>query len=116
MAERNRSAVDVDSRRIDLQLRENPEFHELLVRWFEFGVMSPICRLHGVRVPNGVPFAAPDGEYDPRKVGYVSEAEVPDAPFMVDTSVTGNGNGGHEYGVTLSDADRWALVEYLKTL
>ncbi|MBM1218738.1 glycoside hydrolase family 31 protein [Ponticoccus sp. SC2-23] len=44
--------------------RENPEFHELLVRWFEFGVMSPICRLHGVRVPNGVPFAAPDGEVD----------------------------------------------------
>jgi len=52
-------------------------------------------------------------EYDPRKVGYVSEGDV---PFVVDTSVTGNGNGGHEYGVTLSDADRWALVEYLKTL
>ena len=52
-------------------------------------------------------------EYDPRKVGYVSDGDV---PFVVDTSVTGNGNGGHEYGVTLSDADRWALVEYLKTL
>lgn len=52
-------------------------------------------------------------EYDPKKVGYVSEGDV---PFVVDTSVTGNRNGGHEYGVTLSDADRWALVEYLKTL
>jgi alpha-D-xyloside xylohydrolase len=44
--------------------REDPDFHELLVRWFEFGVFSPICRLHGVRVPNGVPFSAPDGEVD----------------------------------------------------
>ena len=52
-------------------------------------------------------------EYDPRKVGYVSEGDV---PFVVDTAVTGNGNGGHAYGVTLSDANRWALVEYLKTL
>jgi len=44
--------------------RDNPAFHDLLVRWFEFGVFSPICRLHGVRVPNGVPYAAPDGEVD----------------------------------------------------
>lgn len=52
-------------------------------------------------------------ELDPKKVGYVSDG---DAPFVLDTSVTGNGNGGHAYGTTLSDADRWALVEYLKTL
>jgi hypothetical protein len=52
-------------------------------------------------------------EFDPKKVGYESEGDV---PFVIDTSVTGNGNGGHEYGVTLSDADRWALLEYLKTL
>jgi mono/diheme cytochrome c family protein len=52
-------------------------------------------------------------EFDPKKVGYVSDGEV---PFVVDTSVTGNGNGGHEYGVTLAEDDRWALVEYLKTL
>lgn len=44
--------------------RENPDFHELLVRWFEFGVFSPICRLHGVRVPNGVPYSSTDGEVD----------------------------------------------------
>lgn len=52
-------------------------------------------------------------EYDPKKVGYLSEGDV---PFVVDTALTGNGNGGHEYGVTLSDADRWALIEHLKTL
>ena len=42
----------------------DPDFHELLVRWFEFGVFSPICRLHGIRVPNGVPYSAPNGEID----------------------------------------------------
>jgi alpha-D-xyloside xylohydrolase len=26
-------------------------FRELLVRWFQFGVFSPVCRLHGVRQP-----------------------------------------------------------------
>ncbi len=52
-------------------------------------------------------------EYDPRKVGYVSDGQV---PFVFDTRVTGNSNRGHEYGVTLPDEERWALVEYLKTL
>ena len=32
-----------------------------------------------------------------------------------DTTVPGNGNSGHEYGTTLSDADKAAIVEYLKT-
>lgn len=52
-------------------------------------------------------------EYDPKHVGYVSDGQV---PFVVDTRVPGNGNGGHTYGTTLSEEDRWALVEYLKTL
>jgi hypothetical protein len=52
-------------------------------------------------------------EYDPIKVGYVSEGE---APWVLDTSLTGNHNVGHEYGTALSTEDRWALVEYLKTL
>jgi alpha-D-xyloside xylohydrolase len=29
----------------------DPAFRELLVRWFQFGVFSPVCRLHGVRQP-----------------------------------------------------------------
>ena len=52
-------------------------------------------------------------EFDPHKVGYVSDGNE---PFVVDTAVTGNSNRGHEYGVTLSQEERWALVEYLKTL
>ncbi|RVT81799.1 family 31 glucosidase [Rhodobacteraceae bacterium CCMM004] len=35
------------------------DFRELLIRWFEFGVFSPICRLHGFRVPDGVPVPGP---------------------------------------------------------
>lgn len=35
------------------------DFRDLLVRWFEFGVFSPICRLHGFRVPEGVPVPGP---------------------------------------------------------
>ncbi len=30
---------------------ESPSFRELLVRWFQFGVFSPLCRLHGFREP-----------------------------------------------------------------
>lgn len=51
--------------------------------------------------------------YDPKKVGYVTDGE---APWVLDTSVTGNHNVGHVFGTTLSEEERWALVEYLKTL
>lgn len=30
-------------------------FRELLVRWFQFGVFSPVLRLHGFRVPDELP-------------------------------------------------------------
>ncbi|MCY6379625.1 glycoside hydrolase family 31 protein [Hoeflea prorocentri] len=39
-----------------------PEFRELLVRWFEFGVFSPICRLHGFRIPDDIPAPGPGEE------------------------------------------------------
>lgn len=38
--------------------------------------------------------------------------------FLIDTTVRGNGNGGHEgveYGTDLSDAEKDALIEYLKS-
>ena len=37
---------------------KDPAFRELLVRWFQFGVFSPICRLHGFRVPDHLPMPA----------------------------------------------------------
>jgi len=37
-----------------------------------------------------------------------------DEGWWYDTRVPGNGNGGHRYGIDLPDADKRALVEYLK--
>jgi hypothetical protein len=36
--------------------------------------------------------------------------------FRFDTGLPGNSNGGHLWGTELSDADKKALLEYLKTL
>lgn len=36
--------------------------------------------------------------------------------FLFDTTLPGNGNGGHTYGTDLTPADKDALLEYLKTL
>ena len=39
--------------------------------------------------------------------------------FLFDTSLPGNSNVGHSgpyYGTDLSDADKWAVIEYMKTL
>lgn len=54
--------------------------------------------------------------YDPKHVGFVSTEAS--GLFRFDTAIPGNGNAGHEgraYGTDLSDADKWALVEYMKT-
>ncbi|WNO09543.1 di-heme-cytochrome C peroxidase [Teredinibacter sp. KSP-S5-2] len=84
-------------------------------------------------------------EFDPKKVGFVSkDATKYPGLFIFDTSLPGNGNQGHEYvtGKTpiimkgpggkplldengnpkmelqtpITDEERWALVEFLKTL
>ena len=53
-------------------------------------------------------------EFDPKHVGFESGAGA--GTFAFDTGVPGNSNAGHEYGTAIGDDDRWALVEYLKTL
>jgi mono/diheme cytochrome c family protein len=58
--------------------------------------------------------------YDQKKVGFISDVaeEKGRKYFPFDTAVPGNSNKGHEgksYGTELSDADKDALVEYLKT-
>jgi hypothetical protein len=55
--------------------------------------------------------------FDQAGVGFVSNvAEANGRRFTrYDTSVPGNGNAGHDYGTTLPDADKAAIVEYLKT-
>jgi cytochrome c553 len=53
-------------------------------------------------------------EYDPVNLGYVSTENV---GSKFDTSLPGNSNKGHDYGTSaLTDHQRKALLEYLKTL
>ena len=63
-------------------------------------------------------------EYDPRHLGYRTEAF--DGGFVFDTRISGNHNSGHEFragprgngviGRLLQPEERWALLEYLKVL
>ncbi|QID19219.1 cytochrome c [Nitrogeniibacter mangrovi] len=67
-----------------------------------------------------VSFYRGDDIIDRDKVGWVSNVaeEAGHKYFFYDTRLPGNGNGGHEgtaYGTELPDADKDAVVEYLKT-
>ncbi|MDH1265936.1 cytochrome c [Pseudomonas sp. GD03944] len=63
-------------------------------------------------------------EFNPKQVGFVSD-KFPGG-FLFDTTITGNGNRGHEFrdgcrqdgviGRALQPEERWALIEYLKVL
>ncbi len=57
-------------------------------------------------------------EFDPVNVGYVtSEGLSQFQVFDTDgTEIKGSSNAGHTYGTELSAEDKWALVEYMKTL
>jgi hypothetical protein len=50
-------------------------------------------------------------EYDVDGVGYVSGGD-----FLLDTTIRGNGKGGHIYGTSLPNTDKEALLEYLKSI
>jgi mono/diheme cytochrome c family protein len=76
-----------------------------------------------LKPPDERPVCFPLGhrEYDPVKLGYVSEfTKVPAAEhariFVYDTRIAGNSNRGHRYGTRLSSSDRRALLEYLKVM
>jgi hypothetical protein len=49
--------------------------------------------------------------YDSAQMGYADEGA-----YVFDTTATGNGNSGHDYGTSLSAAEKSELMEYLKTL
>ena len=73
-----------------------------------------------------VPSAASDpDDYDPRDIGWrhvagddiITTGEGAVAPERVyDTTRPGHANGGHRFGDHLSESDRDAVLEYLKTL
>jgi mono/diheme cytochrome c family protein len=54
---------------------------------------------------------------DLEHVGFISTgSEAAAYGFRLDTKIRGNGNSGHIYGTDLSDADKRALLEFLKML
>ena len=52
-------------------------------------------------------------EFDPLKVGYLTD---PQRGWLLDTTIKGNENSGHEFGTGLPNESKSELVEYLKTL
>lgn len=89
------------------------------------GIWASAPYLHNGSVPSLAELLKPPGErvasfhvgsreFDPAVVG-LSTADGPNT-MLLDTREPGNGNGGHEFGTTLSDADKADLLEYLKSL
>ncbi|MEM9762950.1 MAG: di-heme-cytochrome C peroxidase [Pseudomonadota bacterium] len=57
-------------------------------------------------------------EYDPVNMGFRWDQPLDAAPLLAtyDATVRGQGNEGHEYGTSMTDDERYALIEYLKTI
>jgi hypothetical protein len=55
--------------------------------------------------------------YDPKNVGFVtSGTDAERHGFQYQVCIPGNSNTGHTYGTNLKDAEKWDLIEYMKTL
>lgn len=98
------------------------------------GIWATAPYLHNGSVPNLYALLSPvderpetfyvgNLEFDPVNVGYETASET--GLFLFDTSKNGNSNKGHEFnskqgkgviGPLLSKEDRYALIEFLKTL
>jgi hypothetical protein len=90
------------------------------------GIWATAPYLHNGSVPNLYELLLPppsrsrmfyigNWEFDPLRVGFRSSSPFTGASLF-DTRLPGNSNEGHPYGTNLSDDDRVALIEYLKTL
>lgn len=98
------------------------------------GIWATAPYLHNNSVPNMYQLLLPAAErskvfyvgnlqYDPKVLGFDS-AKTADG-FELRTNITGNSNAGHEFkdgmrgkgiiGPLLTDDERWAIIEYLKT-
>lgn len=50
-------------------------------------------------------------EFDAQNIGFIDEGH-----FLFDTTIRGNSNAGHRYGIDLSDNDKASLLEYMKSM
>jgi hypothetical protein len=89
------------------------------------GVWATAPYLHNGSVPNLWDLLSPAnarkkqfcmGDYDTDLVGYKAETCDASDPRWFDATIPGNKNSGHEYGASLSDDDKRALIQFLKTL
>jgi hypothetical protein len=93
------------------------------------GIWATAPYLHNGSVPNlwellQVPrtrvseFWVGSREFDPVNVGYVSSEGKSLFKVNMDNGriMEGNSNRGHKYGTELEDDDKWALIEYMKSL
>lgn len=92
------------------------------------GVWAKAPYLHNGSVPSLKDLLTPVGDrpkqfyrgydvYDSLRVGFISTGEAAKKlGFLFDTTIKGNGNGGHYFGTDLKESDKNALIEYLKTL
>lgn len=87
------------------------------------GIWATAPYLHNGSVPNlwqllqenrVQQFYVGSREIDPVNVG-LDTAAYPGG-FLFDASLPGNSNKGHVYGTKLSDEEKWALIEFLKSL
>jgi hypothetical protein len=123
------AGVDQKKNRADacMSFKDNPADPKMVYKGRPLqGIWATAPYLHNGSVPNLWEILLPPAqrsktfylgtrEFDPKNVGY-EMAQSADNSFRFDTSLPGNSNTGHDYGNdNLSDADRWALVEYMKT-
>jgi len=87
------------------------------------GIWATAPYLHNGSVPNLWELLKPPAErvrqfhvgsrqFDPVNVGF----DTASGEFVLDTTLPGNSNAGHLWGTTLTDEQKWALVEYMKSL
>jgi hypothetical protein len=109
----------------DTLLDTNPPYGPYAARPL-YGIWAAAPYLHNGTVPTLYDLLLPpdqrpkrfalDGrEYDPVKVGFAVNTVCDQQDCIIDTTRTGDGNGGHLWGTDLAEPDRMALLEYLKT-
>jgi hypothetical protein len=89
------------------------------------GIWATAPYLHNGSVPSIAELLKPSadrvktfciGSHDFDAVNVGLSVKCVDNFFLFDTRKPGNSNQGHEYGTTLSEDHRKALIEFLKTL
>jgi mono/diheme cytochrome c family protein len=140
------SVREIAISKLNLPESQVPKLHGYREEHFKFGkpgvwkaaprdgVWATAPFLHDTSVPNLYEMLIPaaertkkfwlGGDFDPVKVGI--DTSTTSGTFLMDTTLIGNSNAGHSFqdgprgngviGPLLTDDQRWALVEYLKSI